>query len=207
MGGAGIAGRGVAFSGDRVEDGAVACTLFSVLFLSGLLAEDVAEGCRWGTRRVDSSWIVVCVLFISAFTPSGHASVYARLPVQVSSLVTGLLSFYVAPHDIGAYHVWHTGSVCISETLAASPSCCRCTAGAITEGVFAAVLRGVCAAHVFYATYLFLFGLPSMVLHHCGRCMAAPLDSAASHYAAECGRHMAVAEDPCRTLFDRVRGS
>ena len=121
VGFAGVAGWGVAVSGDGVEDGAVACTLFYVLLLFGLLAADVAERCRWGARRrVGSSWIVVCVLFISAFTPSGHASVYARLPVQVSSLVAGLLSFYVAPHDFGAYHVWHTGSVCISDTLAAT---------------------------------------------------------------------------------------
>ena len=79
-------------------------------------------------------------------------------------MATGLLADSVAADDAGAYGGRYSGGVCHGDVVAEpSPQCGRSAEG-MAAGVFAALLRGVCAAHVLYAADIFFLGLSAVVL-------------------------------------------
>ena len=79
-------------------------------------------------------------------------------------MAAGLLADGVAPADAGAYGRGDIGGVCHDDTVAEAASHRRCPAQWVAAGVLAAVLWGVCAAHVLYAADIFFLGLSAMVL-------------------------------------------
>ena len=82
----------------------------------------------------------------------------------MSEMVAGLLADGVAADDAGAYGRGYFGGVCHGDAVAEpAPHRRRATEG-VAEGMLAAVLRGVCAAHVLYAADIFFLGFSTVVL-------------------------------------------
>lgn len=82
----------------------------------------------------------------------------------MSEMVAGLLADGVAADDAGAYGGRYFGGVCHDDAVAEAISHGRSPAKWLVARVLAALLRGVCAAHVLYAADIFFLGLSAVVL-------------------------------------------
>ena len=113
---------------------------------------------------MDVGVAVGAVRVVGAATSAGHTSTAARESDRMSALASRLVAGDVEAADTGAYCRRHCGVVCHCYAVAEPTSHCGGTAWRVAAGVFASVLRGVCASHVLYAADILFLGFSAMVL-------------------------------------------